>query len=198
MECIFKAKEQIDLIWNAIEKCNIGKPSIRVNFIVTMLYAAFSHCDGVQTLAERSNFASAFALVRTLLESSFRAIWLHRCATETQIEKCLETDKWKSAWELVNEIEAKMKFSPMLSKMWGELRPSLHSYTHGGVHIAVRHITDENTITPNVSDEEILQLMQIVGLLSWLIFAEFIDLSEDNEQMPLYQNIGKELKEWAF
>lgn len=176
MECIFKAKEQIERIWNAIEKCTIKPPSTRVNFISTMLYVAFNHCDGIQTLAEKRNFASAFALVRPLLESSFRAIWLHRCATNQELTKCIETDEWKSAWNLVNKIEAEMNFSPILSKMWSELRPSLHSYTHGGIEIAIRHITDESTITPNVSDEEVLQLMQIVGLMSWLIFAEFIDL----------------------
>jgi len=60
------------------------------------------------------------------------------------------------------------------------------------------HINDENVITPNVSDEEILQLMQFVGLMSWLIFAEFIDLSKGDEQMPLYKDIGVELNNWAF
>ena len=198
MECIFKAKEQIERIWNAIEKCTIKPPSTRVNFISTMLYVAFNHCDGIQTLAEKRNFASAFALVRPLLESSFRAIWLHRCATDHELIKCIETDEWKSAWNLVNKIETEMNFSPTLSKMWSDLRPSMHSYTHGGIEIAIRHITDESTITPNVSDEEVLQLMQIVGLMSWLIFAEFIDLSNSEEQIPLYEEIGLELQQWAF
>jgi hypothetical protein len=198
MKCIFKAKDQIEHIWNAFERCEITPPSTRANFISTMLIVAFNHCDGVQTLAEKKNFASSFALVRPLLESSFRAIWLHRCASEDELNKCIETDKWKSAWELVNEIEEKMEFSPILSKMWSELRPLMHSYTHGGVEIAIRHITDENTITPNISDQEVLQLMQIVGLISWLIYAEFIDISDSDEEIPLYEKMGLELKKWAF
>jgi hypothetical protein len=153
---------------------------------------------GIQTLAQKRNFASAFALVRPLLESSFRAIWLHRCATESQIKKCLETDKWKSAWDLAKEIESEMEFTPVLSKVWSELRPSLHSYTHVGVHIAVKHINDENTISPNIEDQEVLQLMQIVGLISFIIFAEFIDLSKNNEQLQIYERIGNDYVNWAF
>ncbi|MBR9866958.1 MAG: hypothetical protein GYB20_07740 [Oceanospirillales bacterium] len=198
MECIFKARDQIDCIWREIEKCNIDNPSEKINFISTMLYVAFNHCDGIQTLAQKRNFASAFALVRPLLESSFRAIWLHRCATESQIKKCLETDKWKSALGLAKEIESEMEFTPILSEVWSELRPSLHSYTHGGVHIAVKHINDENIISPNIEDQEVLQLMQIVGLISLYILAEFIDLSKNIEQFQIYEKVGNDFVNWAF
>jgi hypothetical protein len=44
MECIFKARDQIDCIWREIEKCNIDNPTERINFISTMLYVAFNHC----------------------------------------------------------------------------------------------------------------------------------------------------------
>ncbi len=157
MECIFKAREHIDCIWSAIEEIRIESPSTKGKFVSTMLFVAFNHCDGIQTLVKKKNFASAYALVRPLLESSFRAFWLHRCATEDQVKKCIDSDNWKSAWGLINAYETEMEFSPTLSNIWSELRPSLHSYTHGGLQIASRHIDSENTITPNVSDEEVLQ-----------------------------------------
>ena len=198
MECVFKARDHIDCIWRALEEINIDSPSTKGKFVSTMLFVAFNHCDGIQTLVEKKNFASAYALVRPLLESTFRAFWLHRCATEDQVAKCIDSDKWKPAWDLINAYEAEMEFSSTLSNIWSELRPTLHSYTHGGLQIASRHINSESTVTPNVSDEEVLQLMQIVGLISWLIFAEFIDLAKSDEHYELYENLGRELHEWAF
>lgn len=197
MECIFQARDQIDRIWGAIEECDVD-PTTRSKFVSTMLFVAFNHCDGIQTLAQKKNFASAYALVRPLLETSFRAIWLHRCANDLQLNNCMGKDKWKSAWDLIQEIEAEMEFSPTLSNLWSEMLPLMHSFTHGGVQNAIRHLGNGNTITPNVPDEEVLQLMQTVGLLSWFIFGEFVDLSKDNEQLHIYEDIGNNLYKWAF
>ncbi len=40
--------------------------------------------------------------------------------------------------------------------------------------------------------------MQIVGLISWLVFAEFIDLAKDNDHLELYESLGNKLHDWAF
>jgi hypothetical protein len=197
MECIFEAREHIERCWGAIVECSIDS-STHSQFIGAMLYVAFNHCDGIQTLAKQKNFASACALVRPMLETSFRAIWLHRCATEEQIQRCLETDKWKSAWDLIQEIEEKNGNTPILSGIWSDVRPMLHSYTHGGVQNAVRQLGYDNSIMPNLPDLEIFQLMKTVGLLSWMILGEMIDLSKNESQLEVFEKLGKGLSEWAF
>lgn len=197
MDCIFEAREHIETCWEAIEQCSIDG-SAKTQFIGAMLYVAFNHCDGIQTLAQKRNFASAYALVRPMLETSFRAMWLHRCATEEQIQSCMEKDNWESAWDLVQEIEAKNENAPILSGIWRDVKPMLHSYTHGGVQNAIRQLGYENSITPNLSDLEVFQLMQTVGLISWMLLAEMIDLSKNESQMVVFENVGKGLSEWAF
>ncbi|PCJ86072.1 MAG: hypothetical protein COA54_09535 [Thiotrichaceae bacterium] len=197
MECVLKAREQIESIWEAIELCPVDGDAHK-RFISAMLFVSFNHCDGIQILVQKKNFASAYALVRPLLETSFRAIWLHRCANEQQIQECMEKDKWKSAWDLVQEIEAYNGNTPILSNIWSEMRPLMHSYTHGGVQNAFRQLGDGNSVTPNIPDIEVFQLMQTVGLMSWLILAEVIDLSKNSDQLKLFEELGKGLNQWAF
>lgn len=197
MECVFKAREQIEAIWGAIEHCSVGGGA-HEKFISAMLFVSFNHCDGIQTLVQNKNFSSAYALIRPLLETSFRAIWLHRCANEQQIQECMENDQWKSAWVMVQEIETYNSNTPILSNIWSEMRPLMHSYTHGGVHNALRQLGDGNSVTPNIPDIEVFQLMQTVGLMSWLLLAEIIDLSKNKEQLKLFEELGKGLNQWAF
>lgn len=197
MECIFRARDHIEACWTSIEECSI-EGLAQSQFIGAMLYVAFNHCDGIQTLAQKKNFASAYALVRPMLETSFRAMWLHRCATEEQVQSCMDNDKWKSAWDLVQEIEATNGNTPILSGIWSDVRPVLHSYTHGGVQNAVRQLGSENSIMPNLPDLEVFQLMQTVGLLSWMILAEMIDLSKNESQLAVFEELGEGLSEWAF
>jgi len=197
MDCIFKLREHIEICWGGLEQCSIdGQDPSR--FIGAMLYVAFNHCDGIQTLAQQKNFSSACALVRPMLETSFRAMWLHRCATKEQIDNCIATDNWKSAWKLVQEIENKNDNNLILSSIWSDLKPLLHSYTHGGVENAFRQLGYESEITPNLSDLEIFQLMQIVGLISWMLLAEMIDLSKNDSQLDVFESLGNSLSEWAF
>lgn len=197
MDCIFDARKHLDMCWADIEQCSING-SAQSQFIGAMLYVAFNHCDGIQILAQKKNFASACALLRPLLETSFRAMWLHRCATEEQVQNCMENDNWKSARDLAQEVEAKNGNTPILSNIWSDLRPMLHSYTHGGVQNALRQLGFENSITPNLTDLEVFQLMQAVGLLSWMLLVEFIDLSKNEKLLDSLENLSVGLSEWAF
>ncbi|MCF6226389.1 MAG: DUF5677 domain-containing protein [Xanthomonadales bacterium] len=197
MDCIFEAKEHIETCWRAIEKCSIDGLA-QSQFVGAMLYVAFNHCDGIQTLAQKKNFASAYALVRPMLETSFRAIWLHSCATDEQVQNCMEKDRWESAWNLILEIEEKNDNAPILSGIWSDARPRLHSYTHGGVEIAIRQLGNESSIAPNLSDLEVFQLMQTVGFVSWMVLGEIINLSKNESQLGVFEKLGEGLSEWAF
>jgi len=197
MECIFKLREEIDKVWSESEKCSV-KGTDHNRFISAMLFVSLNHCDAIQLLIQKRNFASSYALVRPLLETTFRSVWLHRCASEEQINKCIEKDKWKSSWDLVQAIEKHSDNAPILSKVWEDLRPLMHSYTHGGVQNAFRQLGDGNYVTPNIDDKEILQLIQIVALISFVILAELIDLSENTESLEVLEEISESIQQWAL
>jgi hypothetical protein len=197
MECIFKVREQLEKIWELSESCSVSG-SRRNRLVSSMLFVSLNHCDAIQLLSQRKNFASSYALLRPLFETTFRAIWLHRCASDDQVARCIKTDKWKGAWDLVQEIESYTGNAPLFSKMWEELRPFMHSFTHGGIQNAARQISDDNYITPSLSDDEVFQLMQKVGLFSWAILGELIDLAENEDLIPMYEELGLIFQDWAF
>lgn len=197
MECIFKVREQLEKIWALSESCSVSGTR-RNRLVSSMLFVSLNHCDAIQLLSQKKNFSSSYALLRPLFETTFRAIWLHRCATDEQVAKCIETDKWKSAWDLVQEIESHTGNPPIFSKMWDDLRHFMHSFTHGGIQNAARQIGDKNYISPNLSDDEVFQLMQKVGLFSLTILGELIDLAEKEELVPMYEELGLTLQAWAI
>ena len=61
--------------------------------------------------------------------------------------------------ETENENENENENTPILSGIWDEFKPKLHSYTHGGVQNALRQVGHENSISPNMPNVEIFQLM---------------------------------------
>lgn len=197
MECIFKAREHLERIWPLTELCS-APPTTRTILVSSMLFVSLNHCDAIQMLAQKRNFASAYALLRPLFETTFRAMWLHRCATDAQIDKSIQKDEWKSAWTLIQEVESSIRQPPLLSRMWEDMRPFMHSFTHGGIQNAGRQVGQGNIVTPNLSDEEVRHLMQKVGVFSWVILKELIDLTDSENLVRDFEQIGTSLNEWAF
>ncbi|WP_353681528.1 DUF5677 domain-containing protein [Alteromonas sp.] len=77
-----------------------------------MLFVSLNHCDAIQLLAQKRNFASAYALLRPLFETTFRSMWLHRCATDEQLNKCIQKDEWESAWVLIPKSRIEYQPAP--------------------------------------------------------------------------------------
>ena len=162
----------MDRVWELVESCTIDNCTVQSDLACPMLYVSLSHCDVIQLLLEQGNLASTNALLRPLFETTIRSIWLCRCASEDQVTRCIETDDWKSPWVLSLEIESSTDRAPVLSWLWSGLRSNMHRYTHGGIQNAVRHIGVDEVITPNISEDDILTLMKIVGFLSLMILCE--------------------------
>ena len=197
MDCIFKLREQLEVIWKHLDNHSI-KATKENKLISAMLFVSLNHCDAIQLLLQKKNIASSFALVRPVLETTFRSVWLHRCADKNQINRCIESDKWPQTWKLADEIEKTRGNAAVFSKIWSSLRGVLPSYSHGGLQNAVRQLGNGNLITPNVDNDEIHQVVQIVGLLSFTIFAEYIDLFKNEALFPVLEELSEKLQIWAF
>lgn len=113
MECIFRLRDQLGLIWRVIEKLSTVKNN-HEKFIGAMFSVELNHCDAVQLLIEKGNFPSADALARPMLETTIRSIQLHRIANESQINEYILGDKFKSTRELIEEIESSHNLPPSL------------------------------------------------------------------------------------
>jgi hypothetical protein len=74
----------------------------------------------------------------------------------------------------------------------------MHSYTHGGKENALRQLGNGLYITPNIDEEEVRQVIQLVGLISWTVLSEVSRLAEKNDIETELNQIGDDLISWAF
>ncbi|MGV8675548.1 DUF6988 family protein [Pseudomonas aeruginosa] len=124
--------------------------SSRLRAVRLVASLGFEHAQSLKYLTAAGLCTSAAALLRVQYESLVRAIWMHHCASDQDVELMLA--------ELTRETAKQASKIPMLSRMLDEIeakaphvpvaglrefkhyswRP-LSSYVHGGIHAVNRH-----------------------------------------------------------
>ncbi len=74
----------------------------------------------------------------------------------------------------------------------------MHSYTHGGTQTAFRHIDEDGSIFPTISEQEKFEVVRITGVFSFSIFAELVDMSHGEDLTNDIENMSQSLWNWAF
>lgn len=124
--------------------------SNRLRAVRAVASLGFEHAQSLKYLTAAGLCTSASALLRVQYESLVRAIWMHHCATEQDVELMLA--------ELTRESAKQASKIPMLSRMLDEIEVKaphvpvaalrefkhyswkpLSSYVHGGIHAVNRH-----------------------------------------------------------
>jgi hypothetical protein len=146
-----------------------------------MLHSTIYICDGIQTLIEHNNLASSNALLRPLLEYTFRFFWLNRIATEEEIEACINKDRWPATNKLHDAIKGKDELIDTLTREKMEISDILHSYTHGGNQNPLSHIGKKNLITHNMPNSDIVYVLNLVRSVAFSALHEMTILSSTNE-----------------
>lgn len=104
--------------------------------------------------------ATAMALLRPLLEATFRGLWISHCATDEQVNNFVSGDKRQldmaSVIQALGELFNKEMARKVLhTNAW----PILSSYTHTYEYQIQRWIST-NAIEPNYSFDEIIWLLE--------------------------------------
>ncbi|MEH0759727.1 hypothetical protein H4F20_08520 [Vibrio sp. 16] len=180
MQLVFDTREHLNIVWKLAEQISVKRKGYN-EFISAMFFVSISHCDAVQTLVEKKNFASAFSLVRPTLENTFRAVWLRKCANKDQANRAIYKSKWNAVGKNIELIEDQYEDSILFSKLWEMLKPFVHDFTHGGSELTLRHISKDGFITPTVDDQEVRFLLQLTVLVSTFALAELVDLSGEKK-----------------
>lgn len=124
--------------------------SSRLRAVRAVASLGFEHAQSLKYLTAAGLCTSAAALLRVQYESLVRAIWMHHCATDNEVELMLA--------ELTYENAKQASKIPMLSRMLAEIEENaphvpvaslnefkhyswrpLSSYVHGGIHAVNRH-----------------------------------------------------------
>lgn len=158
------------------------KADERLRLAAGCLDVALEHHKAIVLLVSYSLYGSAFALVRLLFEAYVRGIWLHGCASNSDIERFKAGKLNKTFSALIQEVEGLDGFNiGALSAAKSTAWRAMNSYTHSGYFQVVRRNT-ETTIEPNYTEDEIMEVLNFanaVGLLSAVATALFAE----NEQL---------------
>lgn len=145
----------------------------RGRIAASYFYVTLEHHKSIVLLASRGYFASAFALVRILLEAYVKGLWILSVASPTDLDALVKKGRVKKDMaKMVKEIENhKENNVGMLSMIKSKAWSGLSDYVHTGMVQLSRHIKNK-TIEPNFTEKEIMQMLNLAngyGLVAGLL-----------------------------
>jgi hypothetical protein len=124
--------------------------SSRLRAVRSVASLSFEHAQSLKYLTAAGLCTSASALLRVQYESLVRAIWMHHCASDQEVELMLaelthatakQASKIPMLSRMLDEIEEKAPHAPVagLREFKHYSWKPLSSYVHGGIHAVHRH-----------------------------------------------------------
>jgi uncharacterized protein DUF6988 len=143
----------------------------------TMLFAyvdiALEHHEAIFLLIKSKLFGSAFALVRPLLETMFRALWINEVANQSQIEKASRDElKFPCISQMLEEIDKSYSSNILFRSFKGSSWKAMCSYAHSGALQIARRFTN-GEVKPSYSDAEILEVLRVTSTAVMLLTGTF-------------------------
>lgn len=137
------------------------------------------HHRAVVSLVIHGMHAAAAALLRVLVEAYIKGVWLHRCSTETEFKEFTE-DRLRVSFDcMIRDIERLPDFNcGVLSLMKKTNWKAFNSYTHTGYFAVDRHLNGQ-TVGPNVSDDQICEILGFADSVALMAALEFAYLVND-------------------
>ena len=180
-QAIRKSEELSVWLDKNIHGLDIG-PEKRFRLAAGCLDAALEHHRAVVLLIKHRLYGTAFAVVRLLFEATVRGVWLHKCASNSQVDLYEKDELDYRFGDMIHDIEKLPDFSiPLLSSVTRNLWKGMSSYIHTGSFQAIRRNT-KSAIEPNYSKGEIINVIDWSNLFA-LFTAMAIAVLTENEPL---------------
>lgn len=139
---------------------------------------ALEHQSAIAQLSQLERYVSCLALLRSLLEATVRGMWLHRCATESELRRFQAGKIDKSFASLVSEVEAAIEdyddrvLSAAMSSSW----KALNGFTHTGMHMVSRQF-GPGRLGASIDGDEVAIALGFAGALGLIAALQLFQLS---------------------
>lgn len=170
---------------------------IKTRVLAAYVDIALEHHEAIWHLTERKLNGSAFALVRPIFDTMYRALWINKVATEQQIERAIDDKFGFDIDKILDQIkqgyfsdrppeerQLSDKVLQQLREAWGPMC----SYTHSGA-LAIRRRFTGDELKPNYPDAAITEALNLATVaLLLLLHAFFVSMKcqkEDAETQRL-------------
>ena len=117
---------------------------------------------------------SAAALLRTVVESAYRALWVNLPASDAEIEKFNQKDKIDLGFgEIAEAVDDAYSTADFFRGFKDRAWKHLNSYTHVGMHQIGRRFV-KHEVANNYSEEEIYEFTTMSTTLALLPISSFL------------------------
>jgi hypothetical protein len=132
------------------------------------------HHEAIYLLIKCKLYGSAFALMRSLFETTFRALWINKCATQDKIEEVASRDnaKFPCVAQMVASIDHSYSTDSFFRSIKTASWVAMCSYTHSGLLQITRRFSG-NEVKPNYGDAEILEVLNATSVAIILLSRMF-------------------------
>lgn len=157
----------------------------RALMVLGCIDVATEHQAAIALLYKTELYGSAFALLRVLMESVVRGMWLRRCATDSQVAKFKKGDIGRKFGEFIADLEPTLGTTTLFSSLKNRAWTAMNGFTHTGFHqVSRRH--SPGKVQPNYSEEDILNLLLTTNMLGAIAYGEVIDMSKNKTIIAEY------------
>ena len=152
-------KGALAAIWSQLSGATVPS-SPRNDLVWAYVLVSISHHQAIHTLVSQNMIASAFALLRSQIETAFRGLWVNLIATDEQVKAIKERgeEPFHRFRQMASEVDTAYGANGWLQSFadhWG----TLNGYTHSGLEQLGRQFREDDTIGPNYPEEFILGLL---------------------------------------
>lgn len=164
-----------------------------------LFFIALDHAKAIVVLLENNIYASVYALARPIFESLVRAAWVRHCASDGEIAPLIKKDEFKLNFgQMLDAVEKKCQWEETLTQLKRGVWKSMHSFTHGGIQLISRRFKGES-LEPNYDEREIIGLLKLVALISFLSFTEIVGMSgTTNEKEKVLHQLYDSMCSWCL
>lgn len=151
---------------------------------VGCLDVALEHQAAIALLHSSGLPGSTLALLRILVESVVRGLWLLHCASGDQLLEFKSGTLRKEFKDLIIEFEAKIDQSPgVLSGFKGRSWKALNAFTHTGfMQVSRRHTPGR--VEANYPEHELAQALDAAGAFGLVAAGQLIAMSDRTDLLP--------------
>jgi hypothetical protein len=159
---------------------------------VSLFQQVLDVADGIIVLLENNLSGPAWSLARPMHEGYVRAVWILNHASEKNVSQFIK-GRCPKFPVLIKDIGDEPETGGYWIKAMTELNiKAFHDFMHGGIEHVVRRM-GENSIEPNYSEEEIINLVKVRNQYCINIVVYLPGLIGDEEGL---ENLNEKRVEW--
>jgi len=177
-EAILESNKLIQWLSARIDGVEVSSAE-RVRMAVGCLDMVLEHQRAIVLLTSSHIYGSAAALICLVFESYVRGLWLYFAASDDELDDFKRDNLRKNFAQLIEDVEKHDAYHEGVLSSVKELSwKVMNSFKHTGFYQVVRR-NKESEISPNYSDEEIIDGLESANAFAILTGIAIADIAKD-------------------